>query len=258
MHFLPFLHFFSCLVYLYLAIYIVIKNPRALLNRSCSVFTLCFAIWSFTMIFVHNPDIPKDTVILSRNIGCFGWVSFSSFCLWFILIFTEKKRILKRKPLYIILFILPPIFIYKQWTNFLLVDYTKQYYGWSYGWSESIWPPLFYLYYCLFMGIALYLLFDFKKKTKSSIKKKQAGLIFTTAIITLVLGSFLNIILPELKIYAIPDIANVIILIWAVALVYAITKYEFLSITPAIAADNILSTMSDSLILLDAKEILLL
>ena len=42
-------------------------------------------------------------------------------------------------------------------------------------------------------------------------------------------------------------------LIWAFAVVYAIARYKFLTITPATAADNIISTMYDCLILLNME-----
>ena len=62
-----------------------------------------------------------------------------------------------------------------------------------------------------------------------------------------------NVILPKLNVRIIPDIADIPGIIWAAGLVYAMVKYRFLAITPAMAADNILSTMSDSLIILDSK-----
>jgi len=51
----------------------------------------------------------------------------------------------------------------------------------------------------------------------------------------------------------IPNIADSIVLIWAFGLVYAMVRYKFLSITPATAAENIISTMHDALILLNME-----
>ena len=49
----------------------------------------------------------------------------------------------------------------------------------------------------------------------------------------------------------IPDLGHNMGLIWAVGIVYVIVKYNFLVITPATAARNIISTMADTLILTD-------
>jgi len=167
-----------------------------------------------------------------------------------MLVFAEKKNILKTKLLYLFLPVLPLIFIYKQWTNFLIVDYIKQPYGWLSIWGNSYWTYLFLLYYLLFVGTGLYFVFNFRKKTKNMIKKKQAQIIFITTIVSLVLGSLTDFILPNMNIYAVPNTAAFFVLIWAFGTVYAIGKYKFLIITPATAADNIISTMSDCVILL--------
>jgi len=54
-----------------------------------------------------------------------------------------------------------------------------------------------------------------------------------------------------LNIRTIPDLATLLSLIWVVGTVYAMVRYQFLAITPATAADNIIATMADCFILLD-------
>ena len=254
MNIFTFLHFFAFLVYLYLAIFILIKDPKSALSRVFAVPPACFAVWSFGLIFIYNPNIPKDTAILFGNITSIGWTNFPIFFLWFALIFTEKKKILKTKIIYPLIFILPFLLIYKQWTGFLRVDYIKQPWGWRGVWSGSIWVYLFYLYYLSFIATGLYLILNFGRKTEEPLKKKQAKVIFVAALVSLILGTLTDVILPELNIRMIPpSLGNVITLIWASGMVYAITKYKLMVITPVAAADNIISTMTDSLILLDRQ-----
>ena len=157
MSILVLLHFLSSVIYLYLAGFVLYKNPRALLNRVCALLILCFAIWSFGAIFISDAVFSEDTARLAMNIYCIGWCSFASFSLWFCLLFTKKEKILKNKFIYPLFFFLPIFFIYKQWTGFLVANYIQQPYGWSYTWSKSIWHLLFYSYYSLFMVLALYL-----------------------------------------------------------------------------------------------------
>jgi len=253
MSFLPLLHFLSFIIYSYLAVFVLIKNLKSSLNRVCSVFLLTFAMWSFGMIFIHNPYVSKDIARLSRNIISASWCSFASFYLWFILIFTERKKILKTKPFYLFLFILPSILIYGQWRGFLIVDFILQPWGWAHVWSGSIWQYLFYIYYSSFIAGGIYLTIDFSKKTGESVKKKQAKIIYASSIISLTFGTLTDALSPDLHIYTIPNIGNFTVLILALGIVYAIAKYKFLIITPATAADSIISTMADSLILLDKK-----
>ena len=62
-----------------------------------------------------------------------------------------------------------------------------------------------------------------------------------------------DIILPRLHIYSFPSIGCALALILASAIIYGITKYRLMVITPAYAASEILATMSDSLILIDTE-----
>lgn len=250
MNILPFLHFFAFLAYLYLLVFVLWKNPKALINRACAAFLACLAVWSFGFIFIHNLYASKDTARFFMNIASVGWSSFSTVFLWFSLIFVKKKKVLKRKIFYVSLFILPLLFIYKQWTDFLIVDYSRQSYGWASIWSESIWPYIFYAYYLSFMGAGLYLVFNFRKKTEKPNEKKQAVIIFTTTLISLIIGSLTDVLLPRLDIHTIPNMASILVLIWGGGLVCAIERYKFMALTPAMAANDIISTMTDSLILL--------
>ncbi|MFO7867206.1 MAG: response regulator [Candidatus Aminicenantes bacterium] len=252
MNILPLVHFFAFLIYSCLLVYILWKDPKSLINRVCAAFFACYALWSFTKIFISAPGVSKDTVILFDNIGSVGWIGFASFFLWFALLFTEKNEILKTRIVYPLMFILPLLLIYKQWTGFL-TDYIKQPWGWDGIRSASIWGYLFYFNYLLFTGIGLYLIINFGRKTKDTVKKKQAKIIFFTALVPLVPGSILYVFLPALNILSLPYLANVFALIWAAGIAYAIAKYRLLVVTPYAAAENIISTMADSLILLDIE-----
>jgi len=253
MSLLPFIHFFTFVLLMYHAVYLFFKNSKALLNRVCAAFIFCFGIWSFAYIFVHNPYYSRNTARLFINISSFGWAGFASLFLWFILVFTQKKELLKQKWLYLILLGVPLAFIYKQWTNFLYVDVIKKPYGWKAIMGQSIWPYLFFLYAFIFAVTALSINFRFMRSTRDPILKKQAKIIFIFTVITFSAGFLTDITLPLLNIHVIPNVANVYALIWTVGAVYAMVKFKFLSITPATAADNIISTMFDCLILLDMK-----
>ena len=171
MNILPFLHFFAFLVYIYLIVVILIKDPKSWLNRSCAAFFACLALWSFASIFFHNLNTSKDTAVLFDNIGSIGWLSFASFFLWFSLIFTEKK-ILKTKMIYPLIFILPLLFIYKQWTGYFLANYIIRPWGWEATRTSSMWW-YYYLYYLSFIIISLYLILNFRRKTKTRLRKNK-------------------------------------------------------------------------------------
>ena len=204
-------------------------------------------------MFSHNPYYPESLAKLLLNISSVSWVGFAGFSLWFILVFTEKKKILQKKWLYPLIFGIPLFLIYKQWTNSLMVGFSKEYFGWKPHYTDSVWPYLFTFYCFVYLVLALYIDFRFIKTTSNAIKRKQASVILITVLATTILGFFTDIFFPLLGLDQIPNIADSIVLIWAFGLVYAMVRYKFLSITPATAAENIISTMHDVLILLNME-----
>ena len=208
------------------------------------------------MIFIHNPAVSKNSARLFYYLSSFGWTSFPAFYLWFLLIFTRKQKILKAKLFYLFLFVLfglPLLFIFKLRAGSLMEDFVRQPYGWAYVWSKTAWPYLFCLYSLLNVGGGIFITFDFNRKTGNHMKKKQAKIIYMTSIVSYIFGSLVNIILPFMRIYTIPQIANVVILSLAFGIVYAITKYKLFVLTPAAAAENIIETMCDALLLVDTN-----
>jgi diguanylate cyclase (GGDEF)-like protein/PAS domain S-box-containing protein len=203
------------------------------------------------LIFMYIPGTFKNTVILFDNIASIGWIGLASFFLWFSLIFAKKKKILKTKILYPLLFSLPVLFVYLQWTGLITVDYIKKSWGWVGVWSGSIWTYLFFAYFITFISIGLYLINDFRIKTDNLYEQKQAKIILNTALIALIFSTIIEVVLPELHIIRLPSLGNIITLIWAGGLVYVIAKYDLMTITPGFVAEKIISTMSDSLLLMD-------
>ncbi|MFH1848547.1 MAG: histidine kinase N-terminal 7TM domain-containing protein, partial [Candidatus Omnitrophota bacterium] len=173
MSLLPFLHFFCFSVYMILAVYVLAKNAKSLLNRVCSVLFTSFGIWSFGSIFLHSPRTARDAAYLFENIAALGWGSFPVIFLWFVLIFTKRARILGSKLFYAAIAVLPVLFIYKQWSGLIIGDYVFRSYGWSGVWSSSPWAYLYFVYYSLFCGMGLYFLTKYSQHIDSPIIQKR-------------------------------------------------------------------------------------
>lgn len=251
MNTLPLLHFLTFLIYTGMFFYLLKADLESRLNRVLVAFIGCFGLWSFSSIIIFQPNIAENTAILMDRIASLGWVSLNSFYLWFAFLFAEKKKVLKTNFIYFIFFVPPLIFIYKIWTGFLISGYSEQPWGWARIWSDSIWPYSFFLYLLSFSFVALYLIYDFGKKTKMPLKQKQVRVIFYTSLISLIIGTITDILLPLYSVDEFPPLANVAYLILVGGIVYSIVKYRFIRVTPYMAAEQIISTMADSLILLD-------
>ncbi len=242
----------ASLLFLWLIFFVLYKNPKAVLNRTCALLLGCFVIWNFFTAY-HYTAKTEEIAMLLLNISSIGWCSFPSFALWFALVFTGKEKLLRKWYFYFFILIIPAFFIYKQWTGYLYNHNIKEYYGWTDIWSNSIWNNIFYVYYFSFMLISISLCYFFILKAKNSFEKKQARIIVITGITPIVLGSITDILLPILNINFLPQLGGIFTLIWAGGIVYAITKYGLMVLTPAYAASDILATMSDSLILISPE-----
>jgi diguanylate cyclase (GGDEF)-like protein/PAS domain S-box-containing protein len=251
MNTLPLLHFLTFLIYTGMFFYLLKADLESRLNRVLAAFIGCFGLWSFSSIIIFQPNIAENTAILMDRIASLGWVSLNSFYLWFAFLFAEKKKVLKTNFIYFILLVPPLIFIYKIWTGFLVSGYSEQPWGWARIWSDSMWSYSFFLYLLSFSFVALYLIYDFGKKTKMPLKQKQVRVIFYTSLISLIIGIITDILLPLYSVDEFPPVANVVYLILVGGIVYSIVKYRFIRVTPYMAAEQIISTMADSLILLD-------
>jgi PAS domain S-box-containing protein len=255
MIFLPFAHFFSVILCVFLAIYIYYKDNRSELNRIISTILLAYALWNFGDIIVHNPDksITQETVILVQNIASIGWVSFAGFMFCFSLVFSKMEKLIQNKWILACILIIPVFFIYLQFTNHLTINPVRQSYGWSFEWSKTIWTYLFYAYYLTYILLSIVIIYLHGRKTKIANEKKHSKILVITFSIGIFAGTLLDVFFQQFKTYNIPPLANLMVVVIASGVLYAIFKYRFLTITPEIAAENIISVMDEFLILFNQE-----
>jgi hypothetical protein len=216
---------------------------------------LTYALWNFGDIIVHNTDrsITKDTVVLVQNIASLGWVSFASLLFCFSLVFSKKEKYLQNRWIFGFISLLPLFFIYLQFTDHLTINPVRQSYGWSFEWSESIWTYLFVAYYLIFILTSILIVFSYGRKTKIVNEKKQSKILVITFSLGIFAGTLIDVLFQQLHTYNIPPVANLMVVVIASGVLYNIYKYRFLTITPKIAAENIISVMDEFLILLNQE-----
>ena len=89
------------------------------------------------------------------------------------------------------------------------------------------------------------------QRERALVKRRQARIIGWSAVIPLLLGSVTDVILPRAGLYVVPNAACDIAMIWVLGLAYATVRYRMLDLRPAVAADRVVETMSDALLLAD-------
>lgn len=213
---------------------------------------LSFAYWALTYSFVYSAP-NKITASFFQRVSAPGWCSFSSFTLHFTLLLTERYKILKRSYTYLILYLPPLVFTIKALTGCVTAS---DFYMTNYGWAEIIdyhnpWFWCFTVYYSLFIFIILFNIFEWGKKSNKKRIKKQAKIILSAGIVTFIIGSIFNIVLPSVSEFRFPSIAPISILIFNSGMWWAIARYRIMSLTLEITSHEIISNMKDMVILTD-------
>lgn len=253
------LHFLAFLIYISLAVYILnrtrfsIKNPG---NITASVLFISFSAWSFGTIFMHNPGTPRFLAIIIDRVITVIWMLFPSLALLFFALQSGHKKLLSSRLFLSALALIPALCVFLFFSGQMLYAPVKTYFGWYSEWiSSSLWPLVYFIYAPVFTAAGAMLFFFTAQKSKSKSLKKQAAIVVPATLLVLIISVYFDIIGPTYfysgKMSPLNSIADLYIMIWAVAIFYSIVKYKMFSITPATAADNIISSMSEALFLLD-------
>ncbi|GEM_PF-1852631 len=252
MYIIPSLHFAAFLAEVLLIILVISRNPRAQLNMICALLVSSLAIWSF-FYGLANIAHTESEALFFVNCASVGICSFPSLGLCFYLVFTQNGKILRNRLLTILLVLLPVFFIYLQYAGELINQASKVPWGWSLIWKQSLFSYSYLAYLGLSLGVSAWLLIRYARTTFAYRQKRQARLQIIFGSVTVFLALSHGLLYQLAGTTFIPQVPDILALIWGVGMVFSISRYGMMSIMPAIAADEILGTMTDSIMLLDAS-----
>lgn len=239
-------------LYLFLGWYVYNLEPRARLNKIFFIFSGSFAIWAFTFTFFYT-STDVESAWLWYNLSALGRFFYPALLLNLGLIFTENKLINRKWyysiPLYIpgIIFLCAVftgpfitqdlIFINNNWYEVLI--------------TNNICWFAYNLYYLIFVPLSFIIMGWWGYKSNLSREKKQALIIIITGAVAFSLGTVSNTVIPLLNSYLLPSMAQIFGVIFFLGIAYAIVNYKLLKLTPANAAEDIISKITDMVILMD-------
>jgi diguanylate cyclase (GGDEF)-like protein len=224
--------FIAFTIYFILGIYTISINTKNMLNRLFFVSCLSLSIWAFCFSIANSAQ-DYETALFWRKLASLGWGTVYSLLLHFYLILTERNKIVGKKWLYVLLY-LPAVvnvfaFGYSDTARgqYKLINTTM---GWI-NVSANSWGDLYFnLYYVLFTITGLLLLWNWGKKSKDPVKKKQAYLFMSTYTIAMILGTLTDMIVNTYTSITIPQMAPVIVLLPTTAIFYAIKRYGLMGV----------------------------
>jgi PAS domain S-box-containing protein len=237
---------------LFLGIFVFLRNPRQYTNRMFLLLGLSVSFWGFTEFGLRDADTGLDARV---------W--FDLFSLWhlslpillhFSLVFSEKGRYLRNPFVPIALYTPALAFIILDiWQHHVLGLPLKVYWGWTYALKSD---ALFKvdMIWVFAMGITSVIVsMRHFLLVRGHSRKKQAKYVALGICVPVVTG----IVTYSVEFYTqkqIPDFTITTFVIAFALIGYGIWKHRLFNLSPAMAADNIISTMTDGLIIVNDED----
>lgn len=256
MNFLVLIFLLSSIVYIYIGSVSFACDTTNKLNRI--FFIVCFdlALWSFTLMFMHNTS-DAEMAAFFRRISILFCSLIYCLMLHFLLILVKKDQFLKR-PLFLVLFYMPAlisIYIYSFHAPVSSQNIIRISNGWSYAnaLGKSVISDYYLpVYFCSYFTIYIFLICQWGRQSSLTREKKQAKILAVTTTIVFVMGVVTDIILPAFEIALVPALTAAFIIIPVYGVWYSIKRYRLMNLsTRNVVVDVLKTNMSEGLIITD-------
>ncbi len=238
------------MVCFFLGNFIYHKNPKSQLNKMITLLSLLVGFLALVE-YEYRQAENFQTAFFWIKISTL-WPLVPSLLLHISLIFT-KSKILKNKLANILIY-LPPIIIIliSLTTNLLFNSVIKFYWGWTYVIpADATLFNIMALWTVLTVVSAGVICLSYYLNS-TDLKRKQAKFMFAGLYLSLFIALSSDFIMPSVSL-RVPEMTMTMMTIGICLISYGIWKYRFPALTTAIAADEIVSTMSNFFILLDTN-----
>jgi PAS domain S-box-containing protein len=237
----------------FLGICVLQRNPGETLHRTFFLYCLFGSLWCF-MEFGYRQAESFSTAL--------GWLRASSLSLFampfelhFILCFTEQTKLLEKKLIYLPLYAPAAAFAALEMTSPAGARPVKAYWGWTYVLPRHGIPPvLFDVWFTFLSFFGLYLCLRYHLRMIDPKEKRRSGLVALGTAVPLALalatepgGAF------DYLGFEIPELTSIGFAIECILLAYAMWKYELFPLTPASVAEDIITTLTDALCLVNLQ-----
>ncbi len=240
----------SSILCVFLGNFIYYKNTKNRLNQLTAL--MCFML--AYLLFVEFGYRQSETYYVANlwYSASFIWTIAASLILHVVLIITDR---LNSKKIILPLIYVPSLIISAFFlrSNLTSVNIVKEYWGWTY--SISLNPLLFNLsnlWITMLIATAIVLAYLYYRKSDGG-EQKLAKYIVLGLSFTLAAGVITDNILSLFSI-RVPETIYTVAALGITFLCYGIIRYRIPQLTPSMAADEIVSAMSNFLVLIDEKK----
>ena len=229
-----------------LGLLVLYLNHKPALNRIFFLTALIGFVYTFTTVMMWIAPTAENAFIWHK-LGTI-WPFFSATVFTFALIFTNNKWI-KNKIHYIVIY-LPAIafFLIDAMTEYINTAPVLQVWGYNDLAAETWLYAVSTFWSALLPLLAFGLCFRYYLKAKD-VTQKQRGKFVSIGIAIPILAFIVTNMVARGLGMGIPNLGPIATLFFAIFVGYAIVKYDLFTIDAALAAENIVSTIPDALIL---------
>ena len=238
-------------VYILLGLRALFVNPKGEMNRAFFSLNTCFAVWALGSSFVYiSPD--EKTALFWFKISSIGFVVIPLSLIITYNNMVSKYIALKSYMLYSVFGVPALFFLYRSYSFKLFVkDFILTPEGWQKTGTFTSLPDYLFLVYFFVTVLGSSIVYLFIIKRKGTVEeKKMANMIAGTGIITVVLVTLTNIVLPEYGL-RLPTMGPNFAVFWVLGTWYAIEKHGFLKPTIEDVAKASLDLIRDGVAIMD-------
>ena len=241
----------SSVVCLMIGILVYQLNRKERLNKLFTLTFLFASYWALTDFLMRNSVNTNEAYFWNKT--SFLWPFSLALLFHFSLVFT-KNRLLTHKVSYAVIYA-PAVFlsILDLTTGLVSGPIISEVFGFTYSVPSN---PIFYMIgniWGVILGVlSLFVCLRYYYRIEEKTYKDPIKLVTVGFAIPFIINIITTVIPPYFN-SDVPSLGNISTMFVSIFVGYAIWKYYLFSLNPALAAENILTTMPDSLILADIK-----
>jgi PAS domain S-box-containing protein len=225
-------------------------NRHALINKVFLATSFFGFLYAFTEVLMWQSSDLASASLWSK-MGSI-WPFFIVLALHFALIFTGSKW-LKNKPTYMLLYFPAALLlIVSLSTNLIFAPPIMTYWGYEDFSANTIVSGLSTIWIATLPVLAFIFCFRYYRATAEENQRKQRKLVAFAFGIPVFTYLVTNVFLPFVGINT-PNLGHFAVLFFTIFAGYGILKYELFTFDAALASENIVAMIPDSLILADMK-----
>jgi PAS domain S-box-containing protein len=234
-----------------LGIVVYYFNRKGLLNKLFILGSIVAFFYSFTDVMMWQSS-NYETAYFWNKMGSM-WPFFVVLVFNFALAFTESKW-LKYKLTYLVLYLPAAVFSLIEFsTNLINGPPVMKYWGYNDVASQTWVYAISTAWAALLPILAFVLCFRYYRSTEDEVLRQQRKFVAIGFAIPVAAFVVTNMVLRTVA-FEVPNLGIIATAFFAGFVGYAIAKYNLFAFDAAMAAENIVSAMPDSLILADMKE----